>query len=225
MNNINVKEKLGQIVARYPYTADVLNKYKIDYTFRGDTTLEKAIEEKGLNADQVVDEIDLAVDEYAVIKPDVIYWENEPIDKILDHIEKKHHSFMDLTFSELSSLFEEAPETEEIGELKELFNRLKKDMLEHQAKEERQLFPALREYSSKRTKELREKAIAFLTSTEDEHDEAGRLFKKINEVTNDFSVDSHTPDFMRKIYKKLDDLEKDAFLHIHMENSILFKMI
>lgn len=225
MNNINAKEKIGQIVARHPYAAEVLNKYKIDYTFNGESTLEDAIQKSGLTTEKVVDEIDLAVDEYAVINPDIIYWENEPINKILDHIEVKHHSFMSQALEELSGLFGDISPEDNLSDLKDLFFRLKTDMLDHQSKEEKQLFPLLREYSAKRTKELRDKAVAYLTSTEDEHDEAGRLFKRINELTNDFSLPEGSSLLLKKIYGKLDELEKDMFLHIHMENSILFKMV
>lgn len=231
MNNIDKTQTLGQVVAKYPYVADVLNKYKIDFSFRGETTLENAVKERDLPENDVIGELDLAVDEFKLMKTPVIYWENEPIDKILDFIEGHHHVFMSETLKKIKTLFTppSAEWTDRAKEhylkLGELFDRLNEDMSAHQEKEEKNLFPRLREYSVKRSKVLRDNIVRYMTDTEDEHDEAGRLFKEINDLTDNFTLPDFFPDSWKGIYDLLDALEKDTFLHIHMENSILFKMI
>ncbi len=224
MNNIDKTQTLGEIVAAHPYIVDVLNKYKIDFSFNGSTTLEAAIRDKDLNEYDVVGEIDLAVDEFKLMNSKVIYWENEPIDKILDFIEGHHHVFMIETLKKIDALMEKNTDDFPL-ELKVLFGQLKKDMVEHQKKEEENLFSLLREYSGNRRTDLRHKIVQYMIETEGEHDEAGRLFNEINNLTNDFTIPSETSENLRKVYELLDELEKDAFIHIHMENSILFKMI
>lgn len=225
MNNISAQEKLGRLVAQHPYTAEVLNKYKIDYSFQGDLTLDDAIKKGEFGSQDILGEIDLAIDEFKLLNSDVIYWENEPIDRILDHIEGKHHTFMERTMEEISDMLSRVPPGLDLSELSEVFTDLRDDMLIHQKKEEEELFPLLRRYSRNRTAELRHKIVKYMTDTEDEHDEAGRMFKEINMMTEDFTLPEDCDPFIKELYAKLDELEKDAFLHIHMENSILFKMI
>lgn len=224
MNNIDKTQALGEIVAAHPYIVDVLSKYKIDFSFKGSRTLEKAILERGLNEYDVVGEIDLAVDEFKLMNSKVIYWENEPIDKILDFIEGHHHVFMRETLQKIDSLMQKNTADFPL-ELKVLFGQLQKDMVDHQEKEEVNLFALLREYSGNRSTDLRHKIVQYMIETEGEHDEAGRLFKEINILTDDFLILPEAPESLREVYGLLDKLEKDAFMHIHMENSILFKMI
>lgn len=224
MDNIDKTETIGKIVAAHPNTVDVLNKYKIDFSFKGNTTLEEAIREKNLKEYDVVGEMDLAVDEFKLMNSKVIYWENEPLDKILDFIEGHHHVFMTETLRKIDSLIEK--NTAEIPlELKVLFAQLKTDMVDHQKKEEDNLFTLLREYSRNKSTDLRHEIVKYMIETEGEHDEAGRLFNEINTMTNDFTIPPGAPGALRKVYTLLDELEKETFIHIHMENSILFKMI
>jgi len=215
---------MGKIVAKHPYVVDVLNKYKIDYTFRGDRTLEEAISEKGLSEYDVVGEMDLAVDEYKLMNSQVVYWENEPIDKILDFIEGHHHIFMKKTLAKIASVLDGKSDDISV-ELIDLFFKLKSEMEAHQENEEKKLFSLLREYTTSRSADLRHTIVKFMIETEEEHDNAGRIFKTINGLTNDFTPPSDASKPLKKVYKLLNALEKDTFMHIHMENSILFKMI
>lgn len=226
MNNIDKRQTLGQIVSKHPYTAEVLNKYKIDFSFKGNVTLEEAIKKQNLSEYDVVGEMDLAIDEFKLMKSKVIYWENESIDKILDFIEGHYHKFMNETMDEIKRLFLSVnSDSDHQNQLKDLFFTLKEDMEDHQKKEEEKLFTLLRKYSSNRTKELRDRIVKYMIDTEDEHDSTGIIFEKINDLTGDFTVPKGASPLLVKIYELLDALEKETFMHIHMENSILFKMI
>jgi regulator of cell morphogenesis and NO signaling len=224
MNYIKKSQTVGQIVASYPYLAEVFNKYKIDYTFRGDLILESILKELGLSEYDFIGELNLAVEEFKLLNEDVIYWENEPIGKILDFIEEKHHKFTIDTLNKIDKLLF-GVSLKNHDELKKLFSLLKNDLETHQLQEERNLFPLLREYNSNRTKELRDKIIRYMTETEDEHDMAGKLLKQIHRLTEGYRVPLEGEETLTPIYRLLDALEKDAYIHIHMENSILFKMI
>lgn len=225
MGLINRDEKIGKIVTRFPSAAGIFNKFRLDYSFRGDRTLAQAVALAGLDRETVEKELELAIEETRLMNSEEIYWENEPISRIIDHIETRHHTFMVDTMEEITAMLDGPGGKECPQELKALFEKLRDEILVHQRKEEKELFPRLRIYSGNRTKELRETIVAYMTATEDEHDEAGRLFGRINEMTDDFMKTRELSPFMRELYRKLDTLEKDAFLHIHMENSILFKMV
>jgi regulator of cell morphogenesis and NO signaling len=184
MNNIDKTKTLGQLVARYPYTVDVLNKYKIDYAFKGDVPLEKAIKKRGLTEYDVIGELELSVDEFKMMNDkEVMYWDNEPIGKILDFIEEKHHRFVLKTLKKTDFLLSKIEITGDLLiSLTGLFRKLKEDMESHQAKEEENLFPLLRQYENNRAEELRNTIVRYMNETENEHDVAGDLFQKINDI-------------------------------------------
>ncbi|MBN2656294.1 MAG: hemerythrin domain-containing protein [Spirochaetales bacterium] len=225
MNHIKGKETLSELATVYPYIVDILNQYRLDYTFNSETTLKEAVEKAGLSYEKVNADINLAIDEYIVTKPEVIYWENEPIHKIIDHIETKHHRFMEKTMDEILRLFHAMELTPELESLEKLFGELQAEILTHQIKEEEELFPLLKEYSGNRNSELRKKCVSYMEKTMGEHEQAGQVLKNINSMTDNFMPPVGATAELKKLYLKLNALEKDTFLHIHMENSILFKMI
>ncbi len=54
------------------------------------------------------------------------------------------------------------------------------------------------------------------------YDAAGNLFKKIEQVTNDFTAPEDACTTYRRTFDLLGALQKDTFNHIHLENSVLF---
>jgi len=225
MNHLSGNETLRELVIRYPYTIDLLNRYRLDYTFKGSETLAEAIRGIAGDYDKISDDLNMAIDEFIISKPDVIYWENEPIGKIIDHIESKHHRFVKEIIDEITILLETIILPTEIRDLGGFFLSLKEKILNHLKQEERELFPLLREYSENRTSELRQKCLTIMERPRSEHDEAKTVLEQINKMTNDLSLPDNSSPALCDLYKKLDALEKDTFIHIHMENSILFKMI
>lgn len=58
-----------------------------------------------------------------------------------------------------------------------------------------------------------------------EHDTAGDLIKEIREITNDFTPPADACGTYQLVYNRLEALEKDLFIHIHLENNVLFSRI
>ena len=231
MNNIDKTQTIEQIVIQYPFTVDVLNKYKIDYSFKGDLPLDDVLKNQNLSEYDVIGDLDLSIDEFKLMNIEVIYWENEPLGKILDYIVEKHHSFVSKTLIEINELLIKIlhdnfkTDSELLLKIHRIFGKLKTDMESHQIKEERNLFPLLREYDKNKDNQLRLKIIKYMNDTEDEHDLAGELLLQLNELTDNYNIPEDASYDFRRTYELLDALEKDTFNHIHMENSILFKMI
>ena len=57
---------------------------------------------------------------------------------------------------------------------------------------------------------------------EDEHEMAGNIFKKIAELTNNYTPPAEACNTFRALYSKLQEFEADLHQHIHLENNILF---
>ena len=101
------------------------------------------------------------------------------------------------------------------------FSELKMELEEHFAKEEKELFPAMRKLD--KTPEEREAIRLNILELEGEHDGAGQIIKHVIKETNDFTPPEYACPTMKAVYSKLHELADDLFLHIAKENSVLFK--
>ncbi len=81
----------------------------------------------------------------------------------------------------------------------------------------------IREYTKNPSKELRDSIMKFIGVTENEHTGAGHILQDLYRETNGYKTPEWACTTFKLVYKKLDALEKDLFVHIHKENSILFK--
>ncbi len=103
----------------------------------------------------------------------------------------------------------------------ELFYAFKKGMLEHMAKEEAVVFPLIKQLEAN-TVENREEAINMIIELEKEHDESGSLLKELRTVTADFQLPFDACGTYTLVYQRLEMLEEETFMHVHLENNILF---
>lgn len=226
---ISTKTTLGEIVSLYPNTAKVMNKYKIDYCYRGKDTLYKALGNLSLDTGTVVSELEsqAALTKYE----DIINWKNESLSKIIDYILDTHHKFMREALEEINYLMFKILKVhyntngESLLVIHKLFGSLKTELEAHLVKEEENLFPLIKAYEKNKSTDIKNSIIKFILDTENEHDAAGDLFKALEAATNDFSPPENACTSYVRTFKLLDALEKDAFKHIHLENSVLFTMI
>jgi len=61
--------------------------------------------------------------------------------------------------------------------------------------------------------------------TENEHDNAGDILKEMRRITGGFKAPDNGCSTFDKAYEKLEEIEKDLFKHIHLENNILFERL
>ncbi len=227
--NINVKNTLGEIVAAYPSTVKVMNKYKFDYCCNGKNTLEQTLNGASVNTDVVLSELEEQTK--LTNNQNVVDWRNKSLSQIVDYILNKHHTFMKATLEELNILMfrilkvHYKKDGESLLKIHKLFGTLKTELEAHLVKEEENLFPLIYEFEETRNEGTRQAILKFITDTENEHDAAGDLLKALEAATNDFTAPADACWSYKRTFELLDALEKDTFNHIHMENTILFGMI
>src|SRR5688572_29495952 len=88
---IGLEDQIGEIVADDYRTAEVFRANGIDFCCRGHRTLQDALNEKGLSADDIIKE--LATSKIVLTDTPVDYstWK---LDKLIDHIISKHHTYI-----------------------------------------------------------------------------------------------------------------------------------
>jgi regulator of cell morphogenesis and NO signaling len=214
------------IVNELPKTSDVFKKNRIDFCCGGNIPLSQAVEQNNLNMDTLLDELKTIIEKSSHADTNLEVWTNSDSNTIIDHVISQYHQ---VTVEELALLSPYVTKVTrvhgdhhpELMKVYELFYEFKKEMLEHMAKEEAVVFPLIRALANN-TVENREEAIAMIIELEKEHDHAGEILREIRAVTADFELPLDACGTYRLVYKRLEDLEGLTFMHVHLENNILF---
>lgn len=224
--SINNQTHLGELVTYFPAITSRLNEMHIDYCCQGDRTLETAIKEAGLTSDFMT-EVQNAYTDY-LARPDKDLPVSELSDgQLIDLILEIHHQPERELWKELDKLvnkillvhYEHGKEL--LLKLHRNFSELKMELEEHFAKEEEELFPAMRKLD--KTPEDRAVIRSLILELEGEHEGAGQIIKHIIKETDDFTPPEYACPTMKAVFMKLHELVDDIFLHIAKENSVLFK--
>lgn len=224
--NINSQTHLGELVTYFPAITSRLNELHIDYCCQGDRTLGAAIKEAGLQLDFIT-EVQNGYSDF-LARPDKELPVSELSDEqLIDLILEIHHQPERALWKELDQLVNKillvhyGHGKDLLMKLHRNFSELKMELEEHFAKEEEELFPAMRKLD--KTPQDRALVHSLILELEGEHEGAGQIIKRIIKETDDFTPPEYACPTMKTVYLKLHELADDIFLHIAKENSVLFK--
>jgi regulator of cell morphogenesis and NO signaling len=227
-NIIDIQRSLGDIVTAYPAVVPLLNKYKLDYCCGGKDSLRDAVEALKLDERTVLNDLEMAVSNAFESEKLTKDWNDASMSELITHILNTHHLFMKEALAELNNLMFKIlkvhfkADGEVLLQLHNLFGNLKTELESHLVKEEENLFPMILEYENNKSEILKAKIVKLIEETESEHDTAGDVFKELAKITGDYSAPRNACGSYRRTYSLLNDLEKDTFNHIHLENTVLF---
>ncbi len=222
--NDYLKLTVGKIVARDYRKAMVFRSNGIDFCCGGNISVEQACNEAGVDLAGVLEQLYI-LDEAPSDLPDF----NElPLDQLIAFIVNKHHKYTNETLTELEPLVSKVAMVHggwrpELIEIKEIFGKLKDELLSHMQKEEMILFPAIISLSRDDDSTFSGSSIEHpISRMEMEHDIAGDFMKQIRDLTNGFELPKGACATYTVVYKVLKEFEADLHHHIHLENNILF---
>jgi regulator of cell morphogenesis and NO signaling len=221
---------IGQYVAKDFRTAAVFSKYKIDFCCKGNRTIEEACENKSVDANLIVDEINSVL---ATKNENSIGFESWPLDFLIDYIEKTHHRFVQEKTQILLPFLDKLCKVHgaghpELFEINQLFKGCAGELSQHMKKEELILFPFIKKMvNATFTDKLIEQAhfgtvnnpIAMMM---EEHEAEGDRFVKIATLTNNYTPPADACNTYSVTFVMLEEFEQDLHKHIHLENNILF---
>ncbi len=223
------KRTVGQIVKDDYRTAQVFQKYKLDFCCGGGHTIEEACKKKGVDFEQVVRELE-AIGQNGTKENNYNQWS---LDFLVDYIVNNHHKFTRSKLPEIGKYAKKVAAVhgkrhEELNEIYYEFTMLHTEIFNHLDKEERILFPYIKKLveaeknGRKPEKPEFEEAANPIAMMEEEHDEAGTSMAKIRRLSNDFTPPEDACTTYRLLYQNLEGFEKDLHKHVHLENNILF---
>jgi len=205
----------------------IFNDLDIDFCCGGGRTLKTACEEKGLDAGQVLERLRGAAQASKADESDD--WASYSLSELVDHIVSVHHKYLEQSLPRVAETLEKVIGAHgrnhpELFELKKAFVALREDLEPHMMKEERILFPMIRQLD-----ESVEAGGAHCGPIANpirvmrmDHDRAGGLLKRIRSLTQDYTPPQDGCETYKYLFSALRELEADVHLHIHKENNLLF---
>lgn len=224
------EETMGEIATKDLRKAQVFKKYGLDFCCRGNRTVKEACEEKGLDVTKVEQELQQP-DKMPTSRP--IPYTDWSLDFLAEYIVNTHHSYVLKALPDLLTYAEKVknvhglqhPELERINQLVKEVNA---ELTTHMVKEEKVLFPYIKELVAAKNISDPLQAAHFnsvqnpINIMEMEHELVGRNMEEIRTLSQNYLLPADGCASYSLLYKMLEEFEEDLHLHIHLENNILF---
>ncbi len=222
---------VGGIAAEFPAAIAVFERHHIDYCCGGNRTFAEACRDRGLAPELVAAEIEAAHRTTPMPAED---WTQASLGKLLHHILEAHHAYLR---AELPALEQRLAKTLEahaaahgdmLGQLQQTFLALSEEIYGHLHKEERILFPFIREMEAAQLEGRTPPQAPFgalenpIRVMRREHDGAAAALLQMRRITRDYTLPPDACPTFEALYRGLEGLEADLHRHIHLENNILF---
>lgn len=223
-------KSIGSYVAEDYRTAAVFQKHKIDFCCKGGKTIEEVCDNKHIEVNQLLMELENVVNQNA---NQLIDFQNWPLDLLIDYIIKKHHRYIEQTAPALIQYLDKLCKVHginhpELFKIREEFNASANELLMHMKKEEMILFPYISKMISTKNNNEQLEQPGFgsvenpIKMMMEEHEIEGERFVQIAELSNNYVPPADGCSTYKVAFSMLKEFEDDLHLHIHLENNILF---
>ncbi len=224
------EETIGQIAARDLRKVAIFKKYGLDFCCGGKKTVKEACAEKGLDVTRIEQELQNA-DKNPTARP--LPYGDWSLDFLADYIVNTHHSYVTKTLPDLRTYAAKVAQVHgdhhpELKRIYQLVEEINAELTAHLVKEERILFPYIKELVAAKGNRQPAQAAHFgtvqapINMMEMEHELVGKNLAEIRTLSNNYSLPEDACATYNVLYRLLAEFEDDLFTHIHLENNILF---
>ena len=223
-------ETLGQIAAKDLRKAQIFKKYGLDFCCGGKKTVTQACAEKGLDVTRIQQELRQA-DKMPSSRP--IPYGDWSLDFLADYIVNTHHSYVTKHLPDIRMYAAKVAKVHgnhhpELLRIHHLVEAVNTELMAHMVKEERVLFPYIKELAAAKKNTQPLHAAHFgtvqnpINMMEMEHELVWKNLEEIRALSNNYSLLEDACASYSLLYRMLGEFEEDLHLHIHLENNILF---
>ena len=219
-----IDKPLSQIVSDNFQTAHVFEKYGLDFCCKGKQTLQEACINKGIQLEQILEQLDIQTSE----REAGVDFAHLSLSELINYIVSVHHSYvresMPLILAQILKVAtKHGNRFPQMKKVYVLFTQIKTELIYHMEKEEGILFERIRELEFKT---MGNNNAAFITGSinlmEEDHKLVGTLMRQIRSLTNDYQIPENVCTTFRVVINALHHFENDLHKHVHLENNILF---
>ncbi|WP_290792501.1 iron-sulfur cluster repair di-iron protein [Flavihumibacter sp. UBA7668] len=212
---------LGEIATADLRKAQVLKKFGLDFCCGGKKSLLTACAEKGIDSDQLLQELEAAQQSAATGVPNFKDWTPA---LLVDYIIQMHHAYVlktlpDLLYYAGKVAKVHGQEHPELLDIQQLVMMINEEMRDHMQKEEGVLFPYIKNPVQQPFFGTVNNPIAMM---EQEHEQVGDALARIRVLTNNYSIPEGACGSYQFYFRLLEEFENDLHIHVHLENNILF---
>jgi len=228
MNEQRATKTVGEVVAADFRAAGVFEQFGIDFCCSGRRTLDDACRAAAADPDRVRHALE-ALPPQIEIDDDEARW---PIPRLIDFIVSTHHGYvrsaMPTITRHLAKLADvHASRHPELHRVAAYFAQVVADLGQHMLKEERILFPYVRELAESgdgcgRTQSPFGTVANPIQMMEREHQEVGDALRIIRELTRGYTAPGDGCTTYAATMAELRQFERDLHRHVHLENNVLF---
>ena len=227
MVTIDASTTLAEAVEAFPQLAREFERRGLDYCCGGQRTLADACGLIGLDVTTTVSELS-----QFGISTVAAEWSTMASEVLVDHIEATHHRYLWDELPRVTALLDKIVSVHgerhpELSEIASCFAEVRADLEPHMLKEERVLFPMIRELATStevpsfHCGSLRNPISVMLT----EHDVVGDLLARLRRLTAGYTPPADGCASYVGCFTAMEELEADTHLHIHKENNVLFPLV
>ena len=224
------EETIGAIAAKDIRKAEILKAKGVDFCCGGNKTIKEASEEAGITEEELRSALNTT--EAGPLSPsqDFNKWE---LDFLADYIINTHHRYIRENVENINSIAAKVAQVHgehhpELKKLAQSINHFLQDLLNHTIKEERVLFPAIKEGVAKKRDSSFTGTIPAgfikhpILMMQKEHEIAGEDLTFFRKITNNYALPADACNSYMYLFEKMKEFENDLYNHIHLENNILF---
>lgn len=223
-------ETLGELAAKDLRKAQVFKKYGLDFCCGGKKTVKEACKEKGLDVTKIEAELQQS-DKTLYSRP--LPYNEWSLDFLADYIVNTHHSYVKKNLPDIKGYSDKVARVHgnrhpELLPVNQLVAEIYTEMMDHMVKEERVLFPYIKELANAKNNEQPLLSSRFgtvqnpINMMEMEHEMVAKNLIAIRELTRNYTLPEDACASYSLLYRMLDEFEDDLHLHVHLENNILF---
>lgn len=228
--NATTEKTIGEMVADDYRTAAVFESFGIDFCCKGNKTIDEVCQSKGIYKNLLLKDLANATDTETYNTLNYNTW---TLDLLTDHIEKKHHKYIENKTPTIQQYLDKicivhGKQHPELFQIKDLFNQSAGELAAHMKKEELILFPFVKKMAIAKQENKSAPVPPFgtvqspINNMKHEHDTEGGIFRKIAELSNNYTPPTDACNTYKATFSLLKEFEADLHLHIHLENNILF---
>jgi regulator of cell morphogenesis and NO signaling len=152
---------------------------------------------------------------------------------LADYIVNTHHSYVSKSLPELRTYATKVAKVHgahhpELIPVRQLVEDINEELTGHMVKEENILFPFIKQLEAAKSNGKKVEPSGFgtvenpINMMEHEHEAVGKNLEKIRVLTNNYALPEDACASYKLLFKMLEEFESDLFIHIHLENNILF---
>jgi regulator of cell morphogenesis and NO signaling len=228
--NAENAETIGQIVAKDYRKAQVFKNMGIDFCCGGKKTIAEVCEKKGIDPEEVERRLEAIKGENSNSETDFQNWD---LGFLSDYIINTHHRYVRENTSFILELAQKVARVHgerhpELIQVAELFSRIGNDLTLHMVKEEKILFPFIKELAQVYNTGGMLPSADFgkisvpIQVMDSEHEQVGGDFETIRAITSNYLLPVDACSSYTILFKKLEEYESDLHRHVHLESNILF---